>query len=126
MAGADLLITDDRCRNTWTIQVKVTDATHRRRRGWLIGHSAKLTACPTHAYVFVMLKDDGCPDFYVVPKAFVATHQKVPARRIGGPVEENLDLRVISARRIVRHPAARLEMEILQIVAGPLPPRSLG
>ena len=25
MAGADLLITDDRCRNTWTIQVKVTD-----------------------------------------------------------------------------------------------------
>src|SRR5512139_2030995 len=24
MAGADLLITDDRCPNTWTIQVKVT------------------------------------------------------------------------------------------------------
>jgi hypothetical protein len=29
MAGADLLITDDRCRDTWTIQVKVTDKTFR-------------------------------------------------------------------------------------------------
>jgi len=33
MAGADLLITDDRCRNTWTIQVKVTDQSFKRRRG---------------------------------------------------------------------------------------------
>jgi hypothetical protein len=30
MAGADLLITDNKCRNTWTIQVKVTDATNKR------------------------------------------------------------------------------------------------
>src|SRR5258705_6409771 len=55
MAGADLLITDDRCRNTWTIQVKVTDQTFTLRRGWLIGRNAKLTAHPTHAYVFVVL-----------------------------------------------------------------------
>jgi len=75
MAGADLLITDDRCRNTWTIQVKVTDQTFKRRRGWLIGRNAALTAHPTHAYVFVTLNGDGRPDFYVVPSEFVATHQ---------------------------------------------------
>ena len=75
MAGADLLITDDRCHNTWTIQVKVTDRTHKRRRGWLIGRNAALTAHPTHAYVFVMLNGDNRPDFYVVPSEFVATHQ---------------------------------------------------
>jgi hypothetical protein len=75
MAGADLLITDDKCRNTWTIQVKVTDQAFKRRRGWLIGRNAALTAHPTHAYVFVMLNGDGRPDFYVVPSAFVAAHQ---------------------------------------------------
>ena len=36
MAGADLLITDDRCQNTWTIQIKVSDQTKKRRRGWLM------------------------------------------------------------------------------------------
>jgi hypothetical protein len=76
MAGADLLITDDKCHNTWTIQVKVTDQTFKRRRGWLIGRHAALTAHPTHAYVFVMLKGDARPDFFVVPSEFVATHQR--------------------------------------------------
>src|SRR5947209_1127957 len=75
MAGADLLITDDRCRNTWTIQVKVTDQTNKPRRGWLIGRSAVLTAHPTHAYIFVMLNGDKRADFYVVPSEFVAAHR---------------------------------------------------
>jgi hypothetical protein len=75
MAGADLLITDDRCRNTWTIQVKVTDQSQKRRRGWLIGRNAALTAHPTHAYVFVV-NGDAPSDFYVVPSEFVASNQK--------------------------------------------------
>jgi hypothetical protein len=74
MAGADLLITDDRCRNTWTIQVKVTDAKHKSRRGWLIGKHAEKTAHRTHAYIFVMLNNDG-PDFYIVPSTYVAKNQ---------------------------------------------------
>jgi len=75
MAGADLLVTDDRCRNTWTIQVKVTDQSFKRRRGWLIGRNAALTAHNTHAYVFVMLNGDNRPDFYVVPSEFGVSHQ---------------------------------------------------
>ncbi len=51
--------------------------------------------------------------------------QGLPPRGIGCPVEEHLDLRVITICRIVRHPVARLEMEILQIVAGPLSARPL-
>ena len=74
MAGADLMITDNRCRTTWTIQVKVTDQTFKRRRGWLIGRKAALTAHSRHAYVFVMLNGKSRPDFYVVPSKFVATH----------------------------------------------------
>jgi hypothetical protein len=75
VAGADLLITDDQCHYTWSIQVKVTDQTHKRRRGWLIGRNAAQTAHPTHAYIFVMLNGDARPDFYIVPSAFVAAHQ---------------------------------------------------
>jgi hypothetical protein len=76
MAGADLLITDDRCRNTWTIQVKTTDQTIKKRRGWLIGKNAERTAHETHAYVFVMINRDAPPDFYVVPSTVVAKNQK--------------------------------------------------
>jgi hypothetical protein len=75
MAGADLLITDDCCRCTWTLQVKVTDQTHKRRRGWLIGRHAGRTAHETHAYIFVMLKGEGPPEFYVVPSQFVERNQ---------------------------------------------------
>jgi hypothetical protein len=75
MAGADLLITDDRCRNTWTIQIKVTDQTKKRRRGWLIGRHAKRTANDTHAYVFVMINPKQPADFYVVPSRVVARNQ---------------------------------------------------
>jgi hypothetical protein len=56
---------------------------------------------------------------------FMALRQGLPACCIGCLVEEHLDLRVISTSRIVCHPAARLEMEILQIVARPLPGLSL-
>jgi hypothetical protein len=76
MAGADLLITDDRCRNTWTMQVKVTDKTYKPRRGWLIGRHTEKTAHPTHAYVFVMLNGDHRPEFYIVPSAIVAQNKK--------------------------------------------------
>jgi len=75
MAGADLLITDDKCRIVWTCQVKVADRTTRRRRGWLIGRKAKDTASRTHAYIFVMLNRHESPDFYVVPSRLVARHQ---------------------------------------------------
>ena len=76
MAGADLLITDDTCRYTWTIQVRVADQTYKRRHGWLIGPKVKMTAHPTHAYIFVVLNRDAFPDFYIVPSEFVSARQK--------------------------------------------------
>jgi hypothetical protein len=78
MAGADLLITDDRCRNTWTIQAKTTDGTLPNRRGWLLGKKAKQTAHKTHAYVFVWLQGENLADFYVVPSTVVARKQDGP------------------------------------------------
>src|ERR1700676_1390107 len=39
---------------------------------------------------------------------------------IRGSMQQHLDLGVIAQRRITRHPAARLEVEVLQIVSRPL------
>ena len=44
---------------------------------------------------------------------FMKLRQSLSSCRIGSPVEEDLNLSVIATCRIVRHPAARLEMEIL-------------
>jgi len=40
---------------------------------------------------------------------------------IGSPIEEHLDLGVVPFRRLIRHPAARLEMEVLEIIVWSLP-----
>ena len=52
--------------------------------------------------------------------------QRLTPRDVRGAVEEHFDLRIVPLGSFVCHPAARLEMEILQIVAGPLPARLLG
>src|ERR1700719_1948736 len=57
MAGADLLITDHRCRYL-DYSSRVTDNTYKARRGWLIGRNSSKTAHSTHAYVFVLLNGD--------------------------------------------------------------------
>ena len=56
-------------------------------------------------------------------KGFEQRRQRLPPYRIGRAVEQHLDLRVVALCRILRHPAARLEMEILQIIVRPLAAR---
>ncbi len=49
----------------------------------------------------------------------VQRHQRLSPYRIGRTVEQHLDLGVVAPRRFRRHPAARLEVEVLQVVARP-------
>ena len=77
-AGADLLVTDQKCKRAYSVQVK-TDAT--AGSFWLIGAKAKETISDTHIYVLVKLRraKDGAEgiDYFVVPSkalAKVATH----------------------------------------------------
>src|ERR1700716_2167000 len=56
----------------------------------------------------------------------VERRPRLTPRGVRGAVEEHFDLRLVSPGSLVRHPAARLEMEILERVAGPLPARLLG
>src|SRR5690242_13236354 len=53
-------------------------------------------------------------------KKFVELRQRLASHRIGRSVEQHFNLGVISLGGIIRHPAARLKVEILKIVAWPL------
>ena len=68
--GADLLVTDQLCRKSWSVQVKTTALT---RSFWPVGDHARHIKSPTHVYVFVNLKEKDRPEYHVVPSKFVAT-----------------------------------------------------
>lgn len=80
--GADLLVTDQRCRKAWSVQVK-TNA--KAPAFWLTGKKAQELVSPTHIYVFVNARTntDKAPDFYVVPSGDVARAVKLEHSRTG-------------------------------------------
>ena len=71
--GADLLVTDQRCRKAWSVQVK----TNRKAASfWLVGSHAADSASESHVYVFVN-GAEARPGYYIVPSADVARiHQR--------------------------------------------------
>ena len=50
--AADLLVTDENCRGSWSIQVKMNAG---MRRYWSAGDRAKELSSDHHVYVFVLL-----------------------------------------------------------------------
>jgi len=79
-AGADLLVTDQRCQKAWSVQVKTQqDAA----KYWLVGSHAKEISSPSHVYVFVNLRGDNRPDYLVVPSEIVATMTYVDGAQTG-------------------------------------------
>ena len=44
----------------------------------------------------------------------------MPPYHVCGSIKEHFDLKVIALGRVVGHPAAGLEMKVLEIVGGPL------
>jgi len=69
--GADLLVTDQQCQSAWSVQVKTN---HQSTSFWLVNKHTKDIKSPTHLYIFVNLKGNQRPEFYVVPSEFVASH----------------------------------------------------
>lgn len=68
--GADLLVTDARCRRAFSVQVK-TNATH--STFWLLNKHSKRVVSRSHVYVFVNLGENGrTPEYFVVPSKVVA------------------------------------------------------
>jgi hypothetical protein len=68
-AGADLLVTDQKCQKAWSVQVK----TNRKAINyWLVGERARHIKSDSHVYVFVNLEGKDCPEYLVVPSNHVA------------------------------------------------------
>ena len=81
--GADLLVTDQRCQKSWSVQVKTGCATV---SFWLMSKDARHLQSPSHIYVFVYLPKKGEPRFYVVPSRVVASAIRLSPRRSTGSV----------------------------------------
>jgi hypothetical protein len=80
--GADLLVTDQRCRKAWSVQVKTNAAL---ARYWLVSHKSKETVSPSHIYVFVNVPKPQNrqkePQFYIVPSGVVGNKFKTTKPR---------------------------------------------
>lgn|SRR5665213_314309 len=69
--GADLLVTDQRCRKAWAVQVKTNAST---AKWWLLSDHSRHLRSAVHVYVFVSVPKtkNVQPRFYVVPSRVVA------------------------------------------------------
>lgn len=68
-AGADLLVTDQKCKKAWSVQVK----TNRERPNfWLVGAHTAETVSDSHVYVFVNVGHTERPEFLVATSEYVA------------------------------------------------------
>jgi hypothetical protein len=61
--GADLLVTDQRCQNAFSVQVK-TNA--RPTNNWLVGEHVAKFASDTHMYIFVTLRGEQAHRFHAL------------------------------------------------------------
>jgi hypothetical protein len=79
--GADLLVTDGQCQQSWSVQVKTNQST--AANFWLLNaHTEKLKS-KSHIYVFVALKGNQRPSFLVVPSGIVAEHAEKGTSKSG-------------------------------------------
>jgi len=83
--GADLLVTDQRCRKAWSVQVKTNAKT---AKFWLTSPTMRDMVSPSHIYVFVNVPRNAksAPKFYVVPSRVVASTVRVTPPRSTGSV----------------------------------------
>lgn len=71
--GADLLVTDQGCVRTWSVQVK-TNA--KKRSTWSLSEGDSAFHSDSHLYVFVNIRGNERPEYMVVPGRDVAAKMK--------------------------------------------------
>jgi hypothetical protein len=81
--GADLLVANQEYKRNWSIQVK----TNSKPAGfWLLSKDYRELSSPTHIYLFVNLRGETKPDYYVVPSRVVKRLGTTTPVRSGGSV----------------------------------------
>lgn len=70
--GADILVTDQECRNTYSVQVKTNARTF---DFWLLSQKSKKQVSDTHIYVLVNIrrkKEKETIEYYIVPSKIIS------------------------------------------------------
>jgi len=84
--GADLLVTDAKCKKAWSVQVKTNYA---RPKFWLLNKNSKKTASTSHVYVLVNLgqatekQPRSPPDFYIVSSRVISEYMFIGTAKTG-------------------------------------------
>jgi len=84
--GADLLVTDQRCKKAWSVQVKTNFG---RPRFWLLNKHSNQVESPSHVFILVNLCQANArqkllpPEFYVVPSRVIAKKMRTTPRSKG-------------------------------------------
>ena len=81
--GADLLVADAAYKRTWSVQVKTN---RKPATFWLLSKDFKQVVSPTHVYLFINLRGEQRPDYYVVPSRVVAKTGTTTPERSGGSI----------------------------------------
>jgi hypothetical protein len=78
--GADLLVTDQRCHKAWSVQVKTN---RRAATFWLLSAHVADAHSESHVYVFLNIRGEARPDYFVVPSMDVTRIHKVNTAKTG-------------------------------------------
>ncbi len=79
--GADILVTDQECKQTYSVKVKANATTF---NFWLLNKDAKELKSPSHIYVFVNLRDQkGLIEYFVVPSRVVSEKMTIEKKEKG-------------------------------------------
>lgn len=104
-AGADLLITDDSCRNAYSIQVKTITGGFNY---WLLNAKAGAIASDSHLYLFVDICDEeDTVEYFIVPSRKVSKHHDVVRQR-GGNVWYSISREAVEKHQIDLKPGSRI------------------
>ena len=77
--GADILVTDQKCKNTYSVQVKSNVTTY---NFWLLNKDSKYLKSPTFVYALVNLRDNkNVIEYFIVPSNVVS--KKIIIEKIG-------------------------------------------
>ena len=78
--GADLLVADQSYKRTWSVQVKTN---RKAATFWLLNKDFATLKSANHIYLFINLRGDQRPDYYVVPSNVVAKRGTTTPPRSG-------------------------------------------
>lgn len=77
--GADLLVTDQLCRRTFSVQVKTNAKTF---NFWLLNKKAKELISPSHIYILVNIRKEGeIIEYFIVPSEVISKKMVTEKRK---------------------------------------------